>query len=81
MKFAWIKEHCDNYSVVRLCRAMRVSKSGFYRCLNSEPSPRRKRNVSIHASVLDVYQQSNGIYGSRKIAEKLKADAALETAC
>ena len=30
MKYAWIKEHRDDYSVVQLCRAMRVNKSGFY---------------------------------------------------
>ena len=29
MNYAWIKEHRDEYSVVRLCHAMQVSKSGF----------------------------------------------------
>lgn len=81
MKYAWIKEHRDEYSVVRLCRAMQVSKSGFYGWLNSEPSPRSKRTSSIRASVMEVYQQSNCIYGSYKIAEKLKSDENLETAC
>ena len=81
MKYAWIKEHRDEYSVVRLCRAMRVSKSGFYKWLNSEPSPRRKRTALIRASVLEVFQESKGIYGSYKIAEKLKSEESLETAC
>jgi len=81
MKYAWIKEHRDDYSVVQLCRAMRVSKSGFYRWLDSEPSQRSKRTAAIRASVLEIHQQSRGIYGSRKIAEKLKAAPELETAC
>ena len=81
MKYAWIKEHRDDYSVVRLCRAMRVSKSGFYNWLNGKPSPRSKRTAQIQDSVLEVYRQSNGIYGSYKIAEKLKTDDSLETAC
>lgn len=81
MKFAWIKDYRDQYSVVRLCRAMQVSKSGFYRWLERPPSSRSKRTASIRASVLEVYQQSNGIYGSPKIAEKLKSDASRETAC
>ena len=68
MKYAWIKEHRDDYSVVRLCRAMRVSKSGFYSWLNGKPSPRSKRTVQIQDSVLEVYRQSNGIYGSYKIS-------------
>ena len=62
------------YSVVRMCRAMRVSKSGFYKWLNSDPSPRSKRTALIRASVLEVFQESNGIYGSYKIAEKLKSE-------
>ena len=81
MKYAWIKERRDKYSVVRLCRAMQVSKSGFYKWLNSAPSARNKRTASIRDSVMEVFQQSNGIYGSYKIAEKLKSEEHLETAC
>lgn len=81
MKYAWIKEQRGVYSVVRLCRAMQVSKSGFYSWLNSEPSPRRKRTALIREAVAEVYHQSNCIYGSYKIAEKLKSDERLETAC
>ena len=61
MKYAWIKKHRDEYSVVRLCHAMQVSKSGFYSWLNCEPSPRRKRTDSIRKAVLEVYQESNSI--------------------
>jgi len=81
MKYAWIREHRDDYSVVRLCRAMQVSQSGFYRWLDSEPGPRSRRTAAIRAAVMEVYQQSNCIYGSYKIAEKLKSDERLETAC
>ena len=81
MKYAWIKKHSDDYSVVRLCHAMQVSKSGFYRWLNSEPSARNKRTASIREAVLEVYQESNCIYGSYKIAEVLKSSERLETAC
>ena len=81
MKYAWIKEHRDEYSVVRLCRAMQVSKSGYYGWLSSDLSPRAKRTATIRESVMEVYQQSNGIYGSYKIAQKLKSDSHLETAC
>ena len=81
MKYAWINEHRDSYSVIRLCRAMRVSKSGFYRWLSSEPSSRANRTAAIRESVLEVYQQSNGIYGSYKIAQKLKSTEGLESAC
>jgi len=81
VKYAWIKKYRDDYSVAMLCRAMQVSKSGFYRWLNGKPGPRKQRTTAIQQAVLDVYQESNGIYGSYKIAEKLKSEEHLETAC
>ena len=52
MKYAWIKERRDEYSVVRLCRAMQMSKSGYYGWLSSKQSPRAKRTVTIRESVM-----------------------------
>ena len=54
---------------------------GYYGWLSSDLSPRAKRTATIRESVMEVYQQSNGIYGSYKIAQKLKSDSHLETAC
>ena len=81
MKFAWIKQYRDSYSVTMMCRVMQVSKSGFYRWLTAGPCPRRQRTSSIQASVKEVYEQSRGIYGSYKIAHKLQTDDRLEAAC
>ena len=29
MKYAWIDEHCDQFSVTRMCRQMGVSRTGY----------------------------------------------------
>lgn len=81
MKYAWIKEYRDSYSVTTMCMVLQVSKSGFYRWLTAPASPRTQRTASIQASVKEVYEQSNSIYGSYKIAEKLQSEEHLETAC
>ena len=81
MKYAWIKKHRDEYSVVRMCSAMRVSTSGFYRWLKAKPSPRAQRTAAIEQAVKKAHQDSNGIYGSRKIAQILKSDETLDSAC
>lgn len=60
---------------------LQVSKSGFYQWLAVKPGRRAKRTASIQASVKEVYDQSNGIYGSQKITYKLQSDGKLETAC
>jgi putative transposase len=64
-----------------MCRAFQVSKSGYYRWLKAEPSLRTQRSERIHASVKQVYEESNQIYGSYKIADQLGKDDRLEAAC
>ena len=81
MKYAWIQEHRDSFPVSVMCRVLQVSRSGFYKSLRATPSRRAQRTDAIKASVREVYEQSNGIYGSYKIAEQLQADERLESAC
>ena len=81
MKYAWIKENRDSFPVSIMCRVLQVSTSGFYKSLRATPSRRAQRTEAIKASVRAVYDQSNGIYGSYKIADRLKADGQLESAC
>jgi putative transposase len=81
VKYAWIKDHDDSFPVVAMCRAFRVSKSGYYRWVKAKPSLRTQRSSRIHASIRQVYEDSNQIYGSCKIADQLGKDDRLETAC
>ena len=81
MKYAWVKDNSDSFPVAAMCRAFQVSKSGYYRWLKAEPSLRTQRSERIHASVKQVYEESNQIYGSYKIADQLKKDDRLEAAC
>lgn len=81
MKYAWIKENSGSFPVVAMCRAFQVSKSGYYRWLKAEPSLRTQRSERIRASIRQVYEESNQIYGSYKIADQLEKDDRLEAAC
>ena len=81
MKYAWIQEHCDSFAIQTMCRVLQVSTSGFYQWLSAEPGPRAQRTEAIQADVRKVYEESHGVYGSYKIAETLKADDHLESAC
>jgi putative transposase len=81
VKFAWIKQHRDSFSVIVICRILGVSKSGFYKWLKATPSPRVQRSERIRATVREIHVQSNQIYGSYKITEVMQANDDLETAC
>lgn len=81
MKYAWIAKHRDSHPVSLLCEVLNVSKSGYYAWLDRSPSPRARRRERIDAAVRQVYEASQGVYGSVKIAKKLAGCDELETAC
>jgi putative transposase len=81
VKYAWVKDNSDSFPVVAMCRAFQVSKSGYYRWLKAEPSLRTQRSERIRSSIKQVYEESNQIYGSYKIADQLGKDDRLEAAC
>jgi putative transposase len=81
VKYAWIHSQRDSFPITMMCRALQVSKSGYYKWLGSEPSPRAQRSSRIRQAVKQVYDESFHIYGSYKIADRLSQDDALESAC
>ncbi len=81
MKYAWIQDHRDQFPVAVMCRVLRVSTSGFYGSRRGKPSERAARSQRIREQVKELYDQSDSIYGSYKITERMKNDDQLETAC
>ena len=64
-----------------MCRTLDVSSSGYYRSLNAGPSQKAQRSARIRTSVKQVHEESQGVYGSYKIADRVKDDDSLEAAC
>ena len=81
MKYAWIFQHRDSFSVAAMCDVLRVSKSGYYASLDREPGARAHRHKRIQQAVRQAHSESYGIYGSHKIAEVLQTRDDLESAC
>jgi putative transposase len=81
MRYAWIKQHRDSFSVSSMCRTLDVSTSGYYRWLKAGPSLKAQRSARIRTSIQQVYDESHGIYGSYRIADRLRDDDSLEAAC
>ena len=79
MKYAWIKEHRDSFLVSIMCDVLKVSPSGYYGSLDRAPSPRTLRHERIKQSVAHAHAESNGVYGSIKVADQLKKRDDLET--
>lgn len=81
MRYRWIQQHSDTFAATTMCRVLKVSRSSYYDWLRQPPSPRAKRAEKIRDGVREVFEQSEGSYGSRKIVEALAKQDALESAC
>ncbi len=75
MKYAWIDQHRDRYSVSRLCRVLGVSRSGYCQWRGRGPSRRAQANAALDAEVAAIYRASRGSYGRPRIVRQLRAQA------
>ncbi len=71
MKYALIQEHKHDYSVKMMCRAMKVSRSGYYRWLGRGKSRTTLRRERMVAEVMDTYSTFKARYGAPRIADEL----------
>jgi putative transposase len=72
VKYAWIQNHCDQYSVRALCRALNVSHGGYYEWQKRPPSKQVRRREEISHAARESYQASDSIYGYRKVHKDLQ---------
>lgn len=66
MKFGFIRTHCDEFSVVKLCQFMGVSRSGYYDWLHRKPSARAQANERLLEQIKRLHQQTRERYGALK---------------
>lgn len=75
MKYAWIKQHTDEFPVALMCDLLSVSNSGYYQSLHASPSLRQKRRQELEGAVIHFHTRSMGIYGYRKVAEDIRNES------
>ncbi|MGN7529880.1 UNVERIFIED_CONTAM: IS3 family transposase, partial [Aerococcus urinaeequi] len=55
------------FKIVHLCKALKVSRAGYYKWLNRKPSPKGQRLEKLIEMIVHTYNKFNGIYGYRRI--------------
>ena len=63
MKYAWIEKHRDQFHVTRMCRQLKVSRTGFCQWSTRAPSDRSMANAVLDAQVAALHTQSKRSYG------------------
>ena len=71
MRYAWIQDHTQRYSVTMMCDVLDVSPSGYYDWLDRPPSARAQRRERITQAAAAFHSESHGIYGYRKVHQDL----------
>lgn len=72
MRYAFIEEHRPMWRLPNMCRALEVSKSGYFAWRDGREAPRRSRDRALSVHIQAIHQQSRKTYGSPRIHHELK---------
>lgn len=73
MKFAFIRDHLQEYPVTLCCRVLQVSRSGYHAWCKRPPSIRQYRHEALAERIWQVHQTNRGVYGSPRVYQVLQA--------
>jgi putative transposase len=73
MRFQFIDDHRDEFPVTRMCKVLKVSRSGYYAWRTRPVSAREMANRKLANKIEAVYNESDGTYGSPRIHSELNA--------
>jgi transposase InsO family protein len=71
VKYAWIEEQSDLFSVARMCRQLGVSRTGYCQWRVRPPSERSMANATLDAQVAAIHARSKRSYGRPRIVGNL----------
>jgi transposase InsO family protein len=69
LRYRFIETEKANFTVVDVCRVIRVSRSGDDAWCRREPDPDRVRRIAL---VREIHQHKRGRYGRRRMAKELQ---------
>ena len=73
MRFQFIADHREEFPVVRMCKGLSVSPSGFYAWRTRPPSVREMANQELYKKIETVYNDNREVYGSPRIYHELRS--------
>jgi len=72
MRYAYIREHCQEYSIKRMCQLLAVTRSGYYAWRPGKTSRREMANRALLEQIHAEYKNSRKTYGSPRIHVSLQ---------
>jgi putative transposase len=72
MRFQFIEHHRTEFPVIRMCKMLEVSPSGYYAWRGRPPSKREMANQELTAKIKTAFEESGETYGSPRIYQILR---------
>jgi transposase InsO family protein len=72
MKFAFIEANRSEFSVMKMCRVLEVSRSGYHAWLARPQSNRGAENEALVEEIREIHKERRGTYGSPRITAELR---------
>ena len=69
-----MSDHQRQYAVARMCRVLRLSRSGFYAWQNRAPSVRSLEDQVLLGRIREIHRDSRETYGTPRIHAELAAE-------
>lgn len=73
MRYKFIREHRQEYSVKRMCQVLGVTRSGYYAWSPEKAGPRALENQILVEQIHVEYKKSRKTYGSPRIQARLQS--------
>lgn len=73
MKYGFIEEHKEVFSVERMCQLWKITRSGYYAWKQRGVGIRQKENQDLLNRIREAYQRGRKVYGSPRITRELKS--------
>jgi putative transposase len=72
MRFQFIEDHRTEFPVIRMCKVLAVSPSGYYAWRGRPPSKREMANQELTAKIKKAFEESGETYGSPRIYQVMR---------
>ena len=72
MIYAFIETEKANHRIGRMCRTLKISKSGFYGWRDRTPSARVRADALLSEKIIRIHRDSRATYGAPRIHFELR---------
>jgi putative transposase len=72
MRFEFMKEHREEFSIEKMAGLLGVSRSGYYDFLDKAKSAREIENEQLKEQIKSIHEKNRRVYGSPRVHNELK---------